>query len=196
MRNFSIPILALLFAFSLSNCTSSGTSSGSAFDSAGYEVIDLGGGIEKLTKKTADGTLVEEGFLYNGQKNGTWSTYHEDGERVKLFTSYINGTLSGPSLEMSRRGQIDSKKSYGNNTLHGLSSTYKFGRAVTEIPYTLGKIDGKYREYQDGNLHKEIDYADGKKNGKMLYYDADGKITVEYVYKNDEKVSGGMVEPK
>ncbi len=83
---------------------------------------------------------------------------------------------------------------YSNNQVDGISATYKFGKPVTEIPYTMGQIDGTYKEYQNNKLHKEIQYSKGKKNGTMKYFDEEGNVTVEYVYKNDEKVSGGMVK--
>ncbi len=191
--SYSILFLTALF---LMGCGSNSSSSGPAFDTTGYDTVNLGDGITKVVKLNAEGETIEEGYLHNGQKSGVWSTYYDDNNRVKTFQSYINGALTGPTLEMNNRGQIDAKKTYGNNQLDGMSSTYKFGRAVTEIPYKLGKIHGKFREYQDNNLHKEIDYKEGKRDGKMLYFDPEGNVTVDYDYKNDKKVGGGMVETK
>lgn len=194
MITYSFLLSSMLLLVGCGGNSSSSTSA--AFDTSGYESLDVGGGITKLTKKGSDGSVIEEGYIYNGLKNGVWSTYYPDNDRVKTFQSFVNGSLTGPTLEMSNRGQIDAKKTFGNNQLDGMSSSYKFGKAITEIPYKLGKINGKFREYQDSKLHKEIDYVDGKRNGKMLYFDADGNVTVEYDYKNDEKVGGGMVESK
>ena len=37
-------------------------------------------------------------------------------------------------------------------------------------------------------------YVDGMKNGKLTYFDEEGNKTVEYEYKNDEKLGGGLIE--
>jgi len=40
----------------------------------------------------------------------------------------------------------------------------------------------------------EAEYKNGKQDGMYKYYDEDGKVVMEYVYKDGEKVSGGMKE--
>jgi len=191
--------LFLLFGLAIFTigCNSGSDGSSAAvgsFDTAGYETTDLGSGITHLIKQDGGGFPIEEGYLHNGVKSGVWTVYHPDGIQIKSLTSYINGALSGPMITLDTRSQMESLKTYGNNQLNGLSATYKFGKVVTELPYKNGQIDGVFKEYLNGKLQRKIDYVNGKKDGTLTYYDEEGNKTVEYEYKNDEKISGGMIE--
>jgi len=187
-------VIGLSLLFLSMSCTSTGGSTGPQFDATGWDTTDLGDGITYLVRTDSDGTLLQEGYLLNGVKNGMWVEYHPGGDNISTITPFVNGSVTGSVLTLSNRSQMESKKSFGNNTLHGTSATYKYGKVVTKTPYNMGKINGKFQEYNNAKLQREIDYVNGVKDGKIVYYDEEGNVTVEYVYKNDEKVSGGMVE--
>lgn len=194
MRIYSF-LSIVVITTTLFSCQSN-SGGGGATDLSAYTTENLGGGVTRAYKIDNEGKVTEEGFLSNGVKNGVWLVYFEgdNSATIKTLSSYSNGTLTGPVLEFSNRGQIDARKGYANNALNGLSAAYKFGKPESETYYKNGKLDGTFKEYRDGKVIKEIEYSDGKKNGKLIYYDADGNVSVEYVYKNDEKVSGGMIE--
>jgi len=164
-------------------------------DLTGFTQNDFGDVIETV-KLDKDGEYAERGFMRNGKRNGVWLTYHPGKKRIRTMTTYIDGVMNGPHLEMSNRGQIETKVNYINNQYHGVYATYKNGRAIKEMEYDNGVLTGVYNEYDSrGNLQKETHFKDGKPHGKMIFYDED-KIIMEYEYKNGEKVSGGMVESK
>ncbi len=175
-----------------------GGGSGPAANLAGYETETIpGGDVIRAYKATGNGVLVEEGYVSNGKRNGIWITYHPEGDRIKTITSYSDGQLNGPYLELSNRGQIESKVNYKNGKYDGLFATYKFGRPTKEVYYKDNQLHGTTKEYfQKGTVQKEINFKNGKQDGLMRYYNEDGEVTVEYQYKNGEKVSGGIVEPK
>lgn len=146
-------------------------------------------------KKNGAGGMSESGFTVNGKKNGPWMTYHEKNGRIKTMTSWVDGQLNGPTLTFSDRGQIEIKSEYKAGQFDGVVETYKFGRVEKSTPYVNGKIQGLYEEFnQKGKLLKQIEFNNGVQDGAMKYFDDEGNITVEYIYKNGEKVSGGIVE--
>lgn len=192
--------LFLLIAFSLIvisiSCNSGGGSSSPAgtFDTAGWETTDHGNGITQLMKKDGNGNPLQSGYLVNGVKEGVWIEYHDDGDNIMSITPYVRGTVTGPVLTYSNRSQLESMKSFANDILHGPSNTYKYGKVTSRTPFEKGIINGKFQEYLNSKLQREIDYVNGKKDGKIVYYDEEGNVTVEYQYKNDQKISGGMIE--
>ena len=87
------------------------------------------------------------------------------------------------------------RATYQNNKLHGFWGKYSFGRPEMEAFYKDGQLNGPYYEYDthDGKLQKEINYKNGKQDGKYRFYNEEGKVTVEYDYRDGEKVGGGIV---
>ena len=146
-------------------------------------------------KAAGDGRLIESGYTVNGKKNGAWMTYHEDNGRIQTLATWVDGQLNGPSFTFSNRGQIEQKSEYKAGIYDGLVATYKFGRIEKSTPYVGGKIEGTYEEYnQKGKLLKEVEFKNGVQNGTLKYFDDEGNVTLEYIYKNGEKVSGGIVK--
>jgi antitoxin component YwqK of YwqJK toxin-antitoxin module len=61
-----------------------------------------------------------------------------------------------------------------------------------------GLLDGNYKKYYDGTdkVQQEMNYKNNKLDGDVIYYNEQGIATMKYIYKNGEKVSGGLVEEK
>lgn len=194
---YCIVIIAFLF---LSSCNSGGGSASSvAAETAnldGYVTTNMSGSAAILSeKKDGAGNLTESGYTSGDRKNGTWVTYHSEGGRIETITSYTDGQLNGPSLTFDTRGQVIGKKEYRSGVFHGEVVTYKFGRVEKSTPYVNGQKHGIYEEYNSkGNLQRQIEFKNDVQDGALKYFDEAGNITVEYMYKNGEKVSGGIVE--
>ncbi len=183
--------LAMLIA-----CGNSGTSSGPLANLDGFEKIDAGNGTKQVIKKDGDGNLLESGFTYNGSKTGAWLTYFtgKDAGRMKTMASYTSGILNGPYFEFNNRGQIESESNYVDNKYHGKVISYKFGRPLIVKTYSRGELNGLSTDYySDGVVQKETNFKNGKQDGSMKWYNEDGKMTMQYEYKNGEKVSGGII---
>lgn len=192
--------LLVLLAF-FSSCADSNQSSQApaefAVDVTGYEQSDLPDGVTRLIKKNENGLVIEEGYLKDGKPNGIWTTFQED--RVLTMTSYVNGVLNGKSFEFDHRRQIIEEATYVNGILNGKKGSYKFGRPKLEEYYLDGERHGSYRKYYEsgkdqGKISQTIEYVEGKIDGKVMHYNAEGEVTVEYTYRNGEKISGGIVE--
>ncbi len=179
-------------------CNSGTTSTGADSDLAGYETEKIAGtNVIRAYKKNGVGDIIEEGYVSNGKRNGTWMTYweNENAGRIKTIASYSDGLLNGPYLEFTNRSQIEKEVNYANNMYNGKFSQFKFGRIEKEINYKDNVLDGKSIDYTSkGNKQKEVNYKNGKLDGKWMTFNEEGVVTLEYVYKNGEKVSGGIIE--
>ncbi len=174
-----------------------GGGTGPQQSTAGYDIEDCGNGVKSLTKKDADGNMIEQGYILNGTRNGVWKTYFtgEYAGRVKTITSYVNGALNGPHFEISQRGYVDAESNYKANEYHGRAVSYKFGKPIEIRTYKENVLHGPSEEhYSRGGMKKLINFKDGKQHGQMIWYDEDGNITMEYEYNEGEKVSGGIKE--
>ncbi|NNF33210.1 MAG: hypothetical protein HKN68_03830 [Saprospiraceae bacterium] len=147
-------------------------------------------------KRDAGLNVIENGIIKDGMKDGPWMTYYTD-ERghIKTLTNYIDGVKNGVSIEFNSRGQVEKREAFINNQLHGMVAVYKLGRPSTATEYKYGQFHGKHIEYyQAGGIQKLVEFKNGKQDGILRYFDEEGKITLEYEYKDGEKVSGGMIE--
>lgn len=187
-------LLFFIILFGFMACGGGGAT-GPKQSTAGYDVEDCGNGVKRLTKLDADRNLMEQGYITNGVRNGTWRTYFtgEYAGRVKTITSYVNGALNGPHFEISQRGYVDAESNYKDNVYDGKAVSYKFGKPIEIKTYKNNILNGPSQEYYTrGGMKKEINFKDGKQHGKLTWWDEEGNITMEYEYHNGEKVSGGM----
>lgn len=192
-------LLPLLLAFSLVACQEAPQAKvqKASVDENEYEVTPVDGSEAfRAERKDALGAVVETGFILNGLKQGTWTNYNFESSAPEKITSYIDGALNGPYIELDKQGRIALLSNYKANVLHGAYATYKIGRAVTTANYIDGKLDGIMIEYdyRTNKIKQEVTYKMGVQDGAMRYYNEDGKITLEYLYKDGERVSGGIIE--
>ncbi len=167
-------------------------------DLAGLTLEDIpGSSTQYATKVNAAGLLETEGFVKNGQRVGQWIQYTPEGD-ISQIDNYVDGMLEGTSLRMSFRNQVDMKSSYKRNMLNGPWYTYKYGKITEQRNYKNNKLDGLVRTFNDRTfkIQQEVQYKDGVQHGYFKYYDEEGNVTLEYMYENGEKVSGGIVEQK
>ncbi len=190
-------LILLLFSINLIISCGGSINTGALAKLEGYETeLIKGTNITKAIKRNSDNEIIEQGYVSGGKRNGVWLTYYTGDEtgKIKTIASYSDGILSGPYLELSNRGQIETEVTYENNLYNGLYATYKFGRMTKEVNYKDNKLEGLSTEYDNrGNVQKEINYRNGKQHGLMRYYNEDGEVIVEYEYNDGTKVRGGMV---
>lgn len=194
-------LFLMLLILSLAGCQSGGTKDAAppTPDINGFVTEPVPGtDLLKVTKYNDQGQVLESGYLLDSLMQGTWMYFeHSTKEFPKKVINYHHGIAQGLYLEMTERGQIELQATYENNQLHGPWGIYKFGRPVKTATYKHGLLDGLYREYSatDGKLQKEIYYKDGKADGPYRYFNTEGEVTLEYEFKNGEKISGGTLEP-
>ncbi len=196
--------LALGLALAMAACTQDGSSvasSGSPVEAnefEGYDIIDVEGSpAQRVVKRNAEGTVVEEGMLYNGQKVGAWITYEPEGNFPAQLITYADGRYNGTYLEFNQRGHITLRATYKDNQLHGPWAAYSFGRVEKKANYKNGELDGTYLEYnkKTGKIQKEANYKEGVQHGTYRFYDEEGNVMLKYEYRNGEKVEGTVQQP-
>jgi antitoxin component YwqK of YwqJK toxin-antitoxin module len=176
-------------------CKSSTTKDGTG-DLAGFEFSKIPGTtIKSAKRKDPRGQVVVEGFADGDKKVGQWIEYNEEGD-ISTITNYINGLLEGPALKMAYRGQVDQRTTYHAGQLDGPWVQYKFGKILETRVYRDGKLNGTVKTYDEKTykVRQETEYKNGVQDGYYRYYDDNGNVSMEYQYKNGEKVSGGMVK--
>lgn len=173
---------------------SSTSSEGPKYDLKGFETENIGGGAQLVSYRAADGSLVARGTILNGVRNGTWLTFHSGKNSIEVLTTYVNGRKNGVEITFNERGQIESRIDYKNDVLHGLNAKYRFGRPTEEISYKDGVMDGPFSIFDNqGLVQRKGAFKAGKQHGILQYFDDKGNVTLQYEYRNGEKISGGIV---
>ncbi len=193
------PILLIV----LVSCGDSASTAASAggIDLSGYMQEDVAGSDAKHVIQVDNlGYSVAEGIVRDGKRDGVWIEYHPGTHIPASIVSYVNGVPNGPTIFMDQRGQVEEKQGLSNGQLHGMLAKYDYGKPAAEMNYKNGKLNGLARTYYDGRhrgkLQQEVEYKEGLQHGKFVYYNEEGVKTLEYVYKDGEKVSGGMTDGK
>ena len=206
MRTFSSLVLVLAVLLSCENNSSpapapaaatTATTEASSPSPSDYEMTPIPGTAASMAKLILpDGSIKEAGPMANGKKNGTWTYYGVDGGFPVKVISFVDDMYNGVYLEFNDRGQAELMATYKNNKLDGPYGKYRFGREELTANYKDGELDGIMREYdfRDGKLKKEASYKDGQLDGLVREYDAEGNVMVEYMYRDGEKISGGVVK--
>lgn len=97
----------------------------------------LHGAFEKFDRK---GNLIEKGDFSNGLKDGSWMTWHDNGNVASMY-SWNDGWRSGDFKEFNREGSLRIKGSYRNDKLHGTVYYYTpAGAVVREERYRYGQL--------------------------------------------------------
>ncbi len=192
MNNLYLFFALLLTSFLLSCGNNSPAASGASLNLQGFTETKIPGSEARLvTKKSADGKMLEQGIIRNAKKDGSWTIFH-DNESIKSITGYINGVLNGAHLEFNKRGQLEKRVEYLNNQYHGLYGEYKYGRPLKEINYVEGVQEGVFRIWNDmGKMTQKGNNTNGKLNGTLQYFDEEENLIMQYEYKNGEVQEGG-----
>lgn len=179
-----------------SSATSSTTSVQGSGNLKDFTITDIEGSkVKRATKKDENGHTVEDGFILDGKKTGSWNNYYTDG-RVMAIRNFVDGKVEGVYITIDDRGRIVQQSDYKNNYLDGYANLYKIGsRKIKETFYKAGKREGVEKEYFElGPVQKETSYKSDILDGKMRFYNDKSELIAEYEYKNGEKISGGALK--
>lgn len=151
------------------------------------------------------GNLRSEGEKQAGKSSGTWIFYLPNGIKEKQIT-YRKNLKNGSFQQFDSTGKIALESWYENDTLQGISKTYKNGKLKTESNFSDGKKSGIEKVYDeaDGRVVETVYYNAGEvesslrinqlndkkqKSGLWRTFYPDGKLKSECYYENDEPVN-------
>ncbi len=184
---YLLSILALAVA-----CSGGETTGGEYVDlpgSAVKEPYDDGSGIVKVAVYDANDAVLEQGNYHQGLRQGAYVVYHPNGF-IESVTSYVNGKKEGLYMLLDNRGQLLEEGYYHNDLLEGKYTVYNRTRIKETRHYRQGQLNGpREKFYANGTTVMErTNYVDGTLDGVARWYDQQGNLTIEYVYKNGELV--------
>ncbi len=108
---------------------------------------------------------LQEGFLKDGKRQGSWAFHHRKGQLEKKG-AWKDGKEEGPWVFYHPNGQV-----------------------YLKVAFKDGKEEGLWVEYRDnGELSFWVEYKDGKREGPYVDYDVYGN-KYSGIYKNGEKIS-------
>lgn len=134
---------------------------------AGEPVIKNGSGNYTSFYDSAEQIVFETGLLQNGLREGLWiQFYNPSGDTLQTAT-YVHGKMNG-LIRIYQQGGV----------------LYSQGKMVDD------KREGQWTWF-DGNGVQEssVTFIHGMKDGVQYFWDADGNITKEELYKDDELMS-------
>ncbi len=194
-RQSTINILPFITILLLGTSCGNGVS-GDKYDLKGFQMESIGGGAnfaEWISQN--NGKRLAAGTTYGEVRTGAWMTYHTNTNQIETITNYINGKKNGPTIKLNDRGQIEELAEYKNDVLHGMVVKYRFGKPVEELTYANGVLNGHFAVYDNQfKIQKKGSFKNGKQDGLLQFFNENGQITMEYTYKDGEKISGGIVE--
>ena len=195
MNKTLIGLLSLLFILGMFSCGEKSEVATTPADLNGFVTEPIEGSmLERVTKKDQDGKVLEEGFMLNGLKEGTWVTYHKTGPHAKTIETYAAGKKNGLELSLTNRGQVEKIANYKGGLMNGYWAEMRFGRPTKEATYVNNLFHGEYKEYHQNNkLARLVQYQNGQIHGKLQTFDDQENMTTDYNYENGEKISGGIV---
>ena len=192
MRNLSLLLILVNF---LTACEQKPATT-QDLDLQDFVIQDIpGSDMKRATLTDVKGKIKEEGTILNGRKHGLWVIYHKDRDVPAAIGSYVNGVPNGPLFEFGQYGHLEHMCGYTNNVLNGRFAKLKNIRKTEEGAYVEGILEGNFKKYYEGRevVQQELNYKHNKLDGEIVYYNEKGEVTMKYVYKDGEKISGGIV---
>ena len=137
-----------------------------------------------------NGIISSEGYYENGLKNGYWKKYYENGN-LKCEGIYVKGKKNEIWKGYYENGKFNYEYYYRDGNKVGIQKVYyENGKLDYEGEYLDKKIHGKGKKYdENGKLIFEGEYKDGNKwNGINKIYNYNGKLRIDEILKNGEKI--------
>jgi len=131
------------------------------------------------------GNLRATGSYINQQKDGLWS-FFSNKQELMLRITYQRDNINGVASRYYAGGMVMEKTNWVLNSLQGLQILYdEQERKKAEIHYFANRMHGSYRVFNSrGIIEINGSYSKGLKKGKWQYFNADGKIDYELIYKD------------
>ncbi len=131
-----------------------------------------------------EGRLVSAAEFKKGKLDGKMLVYNENGLAVQ-HSRFGDDRLNGLSVFYDDRGLLIMKANFFNGRLHGLMTVYEEGKMQAQFSYVSGVKEGQSVHYnlKTGRPSGIEHYKNGKPDGKALWYDEEGNLLSEAMFK-------------
>lgn len=120
------------------------------------------------------------------QKDKNVEDYHDNG-KLKLLGKLVNGEREGIWKEYYENGNMKSKEKYKSGIIQSKEEWYEDMAKKCEMFYKNGNFHGVQKEfYKNGAVKLLAQFTEGKRDGEILIYSEDKKLLKKEFYKNDE----------
>ena len=110
--------------------------------------------------------------------------------------NFTDGLRNGIYMDINDRNQIKEYGYFANDKKDGKWTKWNYSRRESQKEFKNGVPHGFHRTFhntgKDGAIKDEWEFKDGKLDGVYRYYLEDGTVSLDYVYKNGEKVTGKL----
>lgn len=121
---------------------------------------------KEIKKFYPSGKLEGKGFVVNGKRTGTWTSYFENGNTSK-------------------------KINYKNDVQDGLTISFFPDQKTNEqIYYSNGNVDSLYRYFRTGKVKEKTIYSNRMHDRKTILFDSIGTRKAEYFFRD-----GRLIKP-
>lgn len=149
---------------------------------------------QKDVTTTYENGSTMEVFKVNkeGQKNGLYRLYREDGTLAEE-SNFDKDQLSGKRRVYFEDGiQVEIEELYKENEMDGEHFVfYPSGAKLIESNFTAGKMNGLLIKYfEDGQIMESVTFKDNVETGPFKEYYANGQVQWDGVYLDGDKEFG------
>ena len=135
------------------------------------------------------GVLCSSGMFLEGSKEGIWKYYYESGF-LSSVCIYKKGKKEGlrEKFYPGHEPEIMIRENYLDGKRHGLWTKYypsmDDGYEMVKGYYIKGKMEGFWSRFdENGTLRETENYLSGNKNGRFKYYNKDGCLIKERLFR-------------
>lgn len=138
----------------------------------------------KRTDFPSPESIVEEGPYLNGQKNGWWTQYYQNG-KVRSRMTFVSNRPNGTATLYFENGNVQETGTWkGTRWVGEYKLFYENDTLRHHFNYNnLGQKHGmQYLYHPNGKLAKTENFKDGKEDGWKREYDSDGTLLLEQFF--------------
>ncbi len=134
-----------------------------------------------------DGTLMMDGFLLDGKKDGEWKKYYKNG-LVKQVFHYDNGFLNGDCIDYYTNSNIQDSMVFKDGVLNGPYKSFnRSGVVLLKGYYNNGNQSKDWDYYyNDGTMDHKTYIENGIAQGWSTEYDVEGNVMCRIQYMNNK----------
>lgn len=138
----------------------------------------------------AKGELLFKKEYKFGKKIGEHKTFSKDNKLLKEEYYNTEGEKIGTWKTYTFNGELEQEENYKNDSLNGISTTYKYGKISSSTEFKNGKRHGlTVYNKENGEKSSDVIYENGDLIKEMIYYQNGNIFSLQELNKETELYS-------